>query len=340
MPIDTPPRLSAVFLSAGTRLSIVIFAIVLSACDGRQSALNTAGRAAERIAELFWWMVAGGFIIWLLVVALAIYSIHLRPVKEHPRLAAWLILGGGAVFPVVVLAVLLVSGLAMMPHLRVPPDGTDLEISVSGEQWWWRVRYHTPAGPVDLANEIRLPVNRRALFLLTSPDVIHSFWIPPLGGKMDMLPGRTTRLVLEPLRTGEFRGVCAEYCGASHAFMGFPVRVTTQEAFDAWLEAQRAPAVVPTGALERRGQQAFLANGCGACHTVRGTAADGRVGPDLTHVGSRLSLGAGVLANTHAEFTRWIAQTGQVKPGVHMPSFGMLPEHDINAIARYLESLQ
>lgn len=321
-------------------MSVIASLVVLCACDGAQSALNVAGTHAERIAHLFWWMVAGGALIWLLVVALAVYATHIRPGRPHPRLAAWLIIGGGAVFPVIVLAVLLVSGLAMMPQLRTPPDESDLQIAVSGEQWWWRVSYLTAEGPVELANEIRLPVHRRVTFMLSSPDVIHSFWIPPLGGKMDMVPGRVTYLILEPTREGVFRGVCAEYCGSAHAFMSFPVVVMAQDAFEQWLKAQAAPAEPPQDELAIRGQQAFLANGCGACHTVRGTDADGRVGPDLTHVGSRLSLGAGVLDNGHPFFARWIADTARIKPGVHMPAFGMLPEAQLDAIAAYLEGLQ
>ncbi|MGE0082308.1 MAG: cytochrome c oxidase subunit II [Thiohalomonadaceae bacterium] len=321
-------------------MCVITSAMALCACDGAQSALNVAGTHAERIASLFWWMVAGGALIWLLVVALAVYATHIRPGRPHPRLALWLIVGGGVAFPVVVLTVLLVGGLIMMPQLRAPPGEADLQIAVSGEQWWWRVSYFTAEGPVELANEIRLPVQRRVTFVLSSPDVIHSFWIPPLGGKMDMIPGRVTYLTLEPTREGVFRGVCAEYCGASHAFMAFPVVVMAQEAFDQWLEAQAAPAAPPQNALARRGQQAFLANGCGACHTVRGTAADGGVGPDLTHVGSRLSLAAGVLDNGHPFFVRWLVDTARIKPGVHMPAFGMLPEAQVDAIAAYLETLQ
>ena len=143
-----------------------------------------------------------------------------------------------------------------------------------------------------------------------------------------MIPGRTNRLVLEPTRTGVFRGVCAEYCGTSHALMSFYVVVLEQEDFAVWLAHQHAPAQPPTQPLAARGQELFLANGCGACHTVRGTPADGVVGPDLTHVGSRLSLGAGILPNDPEAFRRWIAHTEDVKPGVHMPAFGMLPPED------------
>jgi cytochrome c oxidase subunit 2 len=313
-------------------------AVALGSCDGRQSALNTAGVGAEQVAGLFWWMLAGGTGIWLLVIGLAVYATRVSPGRHPPRLGDWLIVGG-ALFPAVVLALLLGFGLATMQRLQ-SPAGADLEIAVSGEQWWWRVRYQTPEGPVELANEVRLPVDRRAAFRLTSPDVIHSFWVPSLGGKVDMIPGRETRLTLQPTRTGRFRGTCAEYCGTAHALMSFPVVVMEPAAYASWLAHQRSPARPPVDPEARRGGEAFLANGCGACHTVRGTAADGRVGPDLTHVGSRLTLAAGTLPNGRAALTRWLTQPGAIKPGVHMPAFRMLPEAQRRAIAAYLEGLQ
>jgi cytochrome c oxidase subunit 2 len=177
-------------------------------------------------------------------------------------------------------------------------------------------------------------------FFLETSDVIHSFWIPPLGGKMDMIPGRRTRLTLEPARTGVFQGVCAEYCGSSHALMSFPVVVEARAELDRWLLRQAEPAREPVERLARAGKALFTASGCGACHTVRGTEADGRVGPDLTHVGSRRTLGAGILPNTEADFGRWLAAVERIKPNVHMPAFGMLPAEELRALAAYLESLE
>jgi cytochrome c oxidase subunit 2 len=317
-------------------------ALLLVGCDGPQSTLDPAGRGAGRIADLFWWMAAGAGIIWLIVVGLTIYAMRIRP-ESHNYGVATLIIGGGAVLPTVVLTVLLAYGLAMVPDLLAPAPAGGLQIAVAGEQWWWRVRYLTSDGngrAVELANEIRLPVGERVEFHLQSPDVIHSFWIPSLGGKIDMIPGRTNRLTLEPTRTGVFRGACAEYCGDSHALMNFDVIVLEKDDFAAWLAHQHKPAQPPTQPLAARGQELFLANGCGACHTVRGIAADGVVGPDLTHVGSRLSLGAGILPNDPEAFLQWIARTKGVKPGVHMPAFGMLPPEDLQALSAYLDGLE
>jgi cytochrome c oxidase subunit 2 len=314
---------------------------VFGGCDGRQSAVEPAGRGAEEIAALFWWMTGGAFLIWAAVVALTVYAIRARPEAQRGHRTGMLIIGGGAVVPTIVLAALLAYGLSMLPRLLAPAPAGSLKISVTGEQWWWRVRYEPRAGePVQAANEIRLPVGEPVQFELDSPDVIHSFWIPALGGKMDMIPGRRTRLTLEPTRTGVFRGVCAEYCGTAHALMAFDVVVMEAEEFARWLEAQRAPAAEPAEPRVVSGRERFFANGCAACHTIRGTEARGVVGPDLTHVGSRATLGAGSTPNNRAELIRWIAETQEVKPGVHMPHFGMLPREELEALAAYLESLR
>jgi len=313
----------------------------LLGCDGPQSALDPAGRAAEQIARLFWKMAAGAALVWLAMAGLAVYAMRGARTAKEGRLAKLLIIGGGAIVPTAILTALLVYGLAMMPDLLARAPADSLKIEVTGEQWWWRVRYRPPdGGEVVLANEIRLPLGEMVEFHLESSDVIHSFWIPALGGKMDMIPGRTTRLVLEATRPGRFRGVCAEYCGTAHALMAFSVVVMQKEEFNRWLDDQRLPASEPAEIVSTRGRDLFFTNGCSACHTIRGTHADGVVGPDLTHVGSRLSIGAGILPNDSESFHRWIERTDRLKPGVQMPHFGMLPPDELRAIADYLESLK
>jgi cytochrome c oxidase subunit 2 len=316
-------------------------ALLAAGCAGPQSALAPAGRSAEVIASLFWWMAAGAVVLWVAVVALAAVAIYRPSGALSRRQAGMLILGGGIALPLVVLTALLVATLPLLPPLVAPAPAGSLQVAVTGEQWWWRVRYRTPAGAaVDLANELRLPVGEPVEVRLASADVIHSFWIPSLAGKMDMIPGRVTRLVLEPTRAGVFHGACAEYCGIAHALMSFRVVVEERDRFARWLARQAEAARPPGDALAARGQEVFLATGCGACHAIRGTPAVGVVGPDLTHVGGRLSLGAGVLPNEPDAFARWIARTGHVKPGVLMPTFGMLPADDLRALAAYLEGLQ
>jgi cytochrome c oxidase subunit 2 len=321
--------------------TISLCAVAVAACDGPQSALDPAGVGAERLAGLFAALAAGAAAIWCAAVALALYATYARRKSSARALGAWLIIGGGVALPVVVLAGTLSYGLALLPSVLPSSNEGGLEIEVTGEQWWWRVRYLPTAGPpVDVANEMHLPAGEPVELTLLSDNVIHSFWIPPLGGKADMIPGRRVRLALEPTEPGVYRGVCAEYCGTSHALMAFRVVVHERPEFDAWLAGQRAPATEPRGALAASGAEAFVRNGCGACHTVRGTAAHGTVGPDLTHVGSRLSLGAGTLPNDAAAFGRWLSLTGEIKPGVHMPAFGMLPSEEVRALGAYLEALQ
>jgi cytochrome c oxidase subunit II len=335
------PRSSHASAAAvGARVGAAILLVLeLAGCSGQQSALAPAGEGAERLASLFWTMSAGAVVIWALVIGAAIYASRVRPGPHNERTAR-AVLWGGTVLSTAVLSCLLIYGLMLMPDLRAAGDG--LKIAVSGEQWWWRVRYLPPgrSGPIESANEVRLPLGQRVELELTSPDVIHSFWIPPLGGKVDMIPGRRTRLVLKPTRTGAFRGACAEFCGTSHALMAFSVVVLEEAAFEDWLAKEAAAATTPGSPAAARGQELFLQVGCGACHTVRGTEADGTIGPDLTHLASRATLGAGTFPNTFDGLVRWIAHTEEVKPDVRMPSFGALPREHIEAIAAYLEGLE
>lgn len=310
-------------------------------CDGLQSTLTPAGRGAEQIATLFWWMFGGGVLIWCLVIGMAIYAIRIAPQPHDPwRVSVWII-GGGAIIPTFILTVLLIYGLSMLPDLvRTAPEGSR-QIHVTGLQWWWRVRYPvSDSETVELANEIRLPVGEPVQFHLQSDDVIHAFWIPALGGKVDMIPGRRTQLTLEPTRTGTFRGVCAEFCGSSHALMAFDVVIMERDDFETWLDQQRQPAPEPENETAMRGRDVFLTRGCGACHTVRGTGADGVIGPDLTHVGSRTTLGAGTMENSPEALQRWITHNSAVKPSANMPDFRMLSDADREALAAYLKGLQ
>lgn len=315
--------------------------LLLVACAGPQSALDPAGRDAERIATLFHWMALFTVLVWTAVMLAALYAIRLKTSPFSERQARLMVIGGGVALPTVVLFLLLAYGLSMMPALLDDGPMTGPRIQVSGEQWWWRVRYTTGDGrSVELANELALPVGERVVVELSSPDVIHSFWVPALAGKMDATPGRVTRLPLEPTRAGLFRGACAEYCGASHAWMSFHVRVLEPDAFEAWLARQLEPARPPTSALARRGAALFLSSGCGACHTVRGTPADGVVGPDLTHVGGRHALAAGRLGNDVPDFVLWLERTHHLKPEARMPAFHLLGRDDLLALATWLDGLE
>lgn len=329
---------------------------LMTGCDGPQSTLTPNGPAAENILNLFWWMLSGGTVIWLSVVLLAFYAIVLRRGQFELNKTRFWIIGGGVVMPTAVLTVLLIYGLSLLPPLIAEAPPGSLTVEVDGVRWWWRVRYQldekisdggtadggteTEYTTVETANEIRLPTGEPIQFLLRSDDVIHSFWIPALGGKVDMIPGRTNRLMLEADAPAHVRGVCAEYCGDSHAVMNFDVVTVEPEEFQTWLDKQRQPANRPTNELQARGETLFLSNGCGACHTVRGTPAHGPVGPDLTHFGSRKSIGADMMPNTVDNLADWISKTDDIKPGVEMPAFDALSDEELHAIASYLKGLE
>lgn len=324
----------------GGRIILLSGVLAVAACDGRQSVLAPAGRDAADVLNLFWVMLCGAVILWLLVAALFIYVTRINVGKMSRRLAEGVIIGGGIVFPVVLLGGLLAYSLPLMNVQRAEGDG--LVVRVTGEQWWWRVEYRAEGAdaPVVAANEIRLPADERTEIILNANRVIHSLWVPALGGKTDMIPGRETRMTLAPVTPGIYRGQCAEFCGASHALMAFEVIVMPPDEFDAWLAAEAKDAAPPDDDVAQRGAGLFQSEGCGACHTVRGTAAAGRVGPDLTHVGSRHSLGAGIMGVELADFTRWIAHTADIKPEVRMPTYDHLDRGDLGAIAKYLRGLE
>ena len=233
-----------------------------------QSALGAAGVEAERFGALWWALLGGAGVVWVLVIALAVFAVRLRP-REHGRRTAVALIVGGVVFP----AVVLTYGLVLMRDLRLPADpGSTTGVEVVGELWWWRVTYVTPDGwRIESANEVRLPIGSRSALYLSSPNVIHSFWAPSLAGKMDLIPGRVNELVLEPTSAGTFRGECAEFRGGAHALMAFSAVTMPPDDFAAWLEREAAPATAPADAAGQRGQEVFFTYGCGACHTVRGT---------------------------------------------------------------------
>jgi cytochrome c oxidase subunit 2 len=246
-----------------------------------------------------------------------------------------LILSLGAVFPTLTLAALLGYSLPTMRPLSTTAD--DLRIAVDGEQFWWRVRYRLPSSAtVETANEIRIPVGRTVTFELAATDVVHSFWIPGLAGKMDMIPGRTNELVVRATRAGVFRGTCAEFCGLSHALMAFDVIAMAPAAFDAWLAqiARRAADV------NLPGRQLFSEYGCAGCHVIRGHSPGTPIGPDLTHFGSRRSFGAGVLPMTIDEVGAFVRDPSSRKSGVRMPAFAEMSPDDAHAIATYLVELR
>lgn len=304
--------------------------------NGSPSTLNPAGAFAQPLSDLSWLLIVTMTLVLGIVAIVTVLAIiapaRLKRVLGKPSL----VIIGGLVFPGVVVSALLVWSLGVTDAVAARRAPDDLRIHVAGEMWWWRVTYFEDDRALfQTANEIRIPVGRTVAFELSSNDVIHSFWVPQLGGKMDMIPGRTNLLRLQAEKPGIYRGQCAEFCGAGHALMAMEVVAMAPDEFEAWASRQAEPAEA-SGA----GWNAFADNGCAACHTIAGTPADGKIGPDLTHIGTRRTLAAGILPHDPATLRRFIAHAGDLKPGVRMPNYDRLGAEDLEAIASWLEGLR
>ncbi|MDB5828214.1 MAG: cytochrome c oxidase subunit 2 [Variovorax sp.] len=255
---------------------------------------------------------------------------------------------GASVLSAVLLITLLGADMLTDRSLSRLPVTDAVRIEMTAQQWWWEARYLDARGKPEFAvsSELHVPVGIPVIVSLTSTDVIHTFWVPSLHGKKDMLPGRSTQLVIQADKAGTYRGECAEFCGLEHALMAFNVSADPPDAYARWRAAQQAPALDPardgsTGANvdARRGQALFLSSSCAQCHTVRGTSAAGSLGPDLTHVGGRAMLAAGTVANEPAKLAAWISDPQSLKPGATMPSSQLAPD-DIRALVTYLGGLR
>lgn len=305
------------------------------------------GPIAEMLARLgdsMYWVSA---VVWVLVTGALLWAVFRRRAPGHQpddptgepaaRTAVTLALAGTAAILFVFLFFSHATGRAMT---RRPP-GEPLRIRVTGHRWWWEVEYRdsVPQRWVTTANEIHVPVGKPVVLELVSGDVIHSFWVPSLAGKVDQITGQENSFWFTADRAGVYRGQCAEFCGYQHAKMGFEVVAEPPERFGQWLVQQRDTAATPTDSLARYGQQVFLSNQCVMCHAISGTPAGSRIGPDLTHFASRRTIGAGSLPNTAGNLMGWIADPQTIKPGSRMPATGLSPQ-DLAAVAAYLETLK
>ncbi len=300
--------------------------------------LDPAGPFAGPVTTVAWVLfVMGAVVLAVVLVALGLALFGPRSWKRRvaSERLVWI---GGLVFPVIVLSGLLLYGLSVTARLSDAPRAGEMRVRVTGEMWWWRVAYLDGDGREILqdANEVHIPAGRPVVLELESADVIHSVWIPRLGGKTDMIPGRRNFMRLQADAPGVYAGQCAEYCGGPHALMGLVVVAHEPKAFAAWREKQKGPAVLSS----MPGAEVFRASGCGACHTIRGTEANGLAGPDLTHVGSRQTLGAGILPNNQGTMAGWIADSQGIKPGNRMPAYPVLTGQELREVAAYLEGLK
>lgn len=319
-----------------------VVGLFLAAC-GSGSALEPAGPPARSIERLWWVMLAGGLAVWVLVAGLIVAATvrSRRRGEGQATPSRWsgprLVVAGGVLLPAVVLLPLAAYVLVVSDRLSHDPRPGDLVIEVVGHQFWWELRY--PGADAITANELHVPVGRTVTLAMRSADVIHSFWVPAVHGKTDLIPGQETYLRFEVDRPGTYRGACAEFCGIQHAGMKLRLVAEPQAQFDRWLTRQARDAGAPFRAERRRGLETFNAVGCGACHRVRGTGADGTTGPDLTHVASRATIGSGVLANNRDQLASWILDAPAQKPGTLMPP-QPVPPQELDDLLAYLEGLE
>jgi cytochrome c oxidase subunit 2 len=306
------------------------------------SVLGGRGSESTRIGGVWWLMfglsaavyvVVGGFI--LVAVLRGRHDGPQAPDARQDERFIWL---GGLLMPVLVLAVLAVVTVKTTRDLR-PEDPGAVHIEVAGKRWWWEVRY--PDDGVASANEVHVPVGRPVDIALTSTDVIHSFWVPELAGKVDMIPGQVNHLRFTTTKAGVYRGECAEFCDVGHANMAFVVVAEAPESYSRWLERGASTSgEIPKDELAARGQVVFLRESCAGCHTVKGTSAKGRRAPELSDFGSRETIAAATIRNTPENLTDWIRDPGSIKPGVLMPPSPQLSDEEIKALVEYLGGLR
>lgn len=321
--------------------------------------MRSAGSPGDAEARLGWWLTGTASAVVLIVSLILLAALFLNrrgtgpnqsesssdgsSESELERGLNWIY--AGLAVTILVLIASFVGTMVTLAHASRLPSHPAVTLEVTGHQWWWEIRYgdSLPSDAFVTANEIHIPVGRPVLLRVRSADVIHSFWIPELAGKVDLIPGQTNEMWVQARRPGQYHGQCAEYCGLQHATMGLSVVAEAPAQFAAWAAGQRQPARVATGS-ERGGRAAangarVFARSCSGCHAVRGSEAVGRYGPDLTHVASRATIAAGVLPNTRGNLAGWIANAPAIKPGSRMPAMA-LPPADLLAVVGYLQRLR
>ncbi len=321
-------------------LSVLPLAMLGACASDAPSVLEPAGPAAASVERLWWLLFWISFVVFLIVLALMVRALRGRGRIEDAvddsevRWGEPFVALAGVVVPWIILTVAFIISLGVMKELATAEESEDLTIEVEGRMWWWEVRY--PNGAVT-ATEIHIPVGERVRIKLTSADVIHSFWVPELQVKLDQVPGRVNELSLQANKPGRYRGQCAEYCGLQHANMIFTVIAEPRAEFDAWVANEAKPTVTAAGSA-LRGRDVFMDNSCVGCHAVRGTEAGAELGPDLTHLASRSTLGSAILPNTRENLARLITDPQSVKPGVTMPPTS-LSSDELNDLLDFLQQL-
>jgi cytochrome c oxidase subunit 2 len=327
--------------------AIALLAAMTAACNER-SIFDPAGPAARTLSRLGWF-VLGTFIITTIFMWILIWYVGYRrrgTLAEHEPADAegglnWVLIGGFTI-PAAVLAIIFVVTLQSMAAFPISDHHPNADIRVLGHQWWFEVEYRIGRHDqwVTSATEIHIPVGRPVEIALETRDVIHSFWVPRLHGKVDLMPGMVNHIRLQADAPGRYEGQCSEFCGKQHANMRIVVFAQQPEAFEQWLDAQRRPADSPASPAAASGKQLFERTACALCHTVRGTPALGRVGPDLTHIASRDRIAGGMLENNVANLHAWVTHAQSLKPGSQMPDLTQYNGAELHEIVDYLQSLR
>ncbi|HVC33633.1 MAG TPA: cytochrome c oxidase subunit II [Chloroflexota bacterium] len=339
-PFPSARHLNSIGRLSGSILAVGLALGLLPALAAPRSPFSPASPQAASIADLFWFTLIAAGLIFLGVEGTILYSAFAH--RERPGREASQFHGNTRVeiiwtaLPALLLLVVFYLTVRTMHDISAPP-GDPVEINVVGHQWWWEFSY--PKEDVTTANELHVPVGEPILLHVTSADVIHSFWVPQLAGKQDANPGHVNDITFTVSAPGTYLGQCAEFCGIEHTWMAIRVVAEPPAQYAAWVKAQQQPASRPTSNLAILGETIFQSQTCGSCHAIAGTSANGVAGPSLTHVGSRATIGAGVLDNTPANMERWLLNPQDVKPGVLMPNSKLTP-NDAKALAAYMESLR
>jgi cytochrome c oxidase subunit 2 len=330
------------------RAAAILCLLALSGCGGWQSVLDPQSAQARHLADLFWFFLIVCAVVWgLVVLALMVVLRRRRAAVDDARddtparqRRKTVIVSALVALTAIILVIFTFASFYATRDFAWADTGA-LKIKVTGQQWWWQVEYqdHNPSLIFATANEIHIPTGRHVTFDLEANDVIHSFWVPNLMGKQDLIPGRKNYLTLEADHPGVYRGQCAEFCGLEHAHMAILVFAQTPRDFEKWRNLQLQSARPPSSAEQRRGLEVFLGSPCASCHTIQGVGAGGQFGPDLTHFGSRTTLAAASIPNTPAALASWIADPQALKPGANMPQVS-LSVADRAAIVAYLEGLK
>ena len=322
-------------------------------CGGPQSAVDAAGIQAERLENL-WWLFFGVcaavYAIVMAVLLIAFFRNGRAGSDTAPEIgqeqpgenrAEYTVKGAVAITVIILFILMFVSFRTGRAINTLSQSQDQLWIKITGNQWWWNVEYKDadPSNNITTANELHLPVGRPVKVELQSNDVIHSIWLPNMHGKKDLIPNYPAVFYFRPDKIGTYWGQCAEFCGYQHAKMRFIVIVESPEEFDAWMKSQQQASVTPADPIPQHGQQIFLTSVCTQCHTVQGTNAAGRVGPNLTHVASRQYIAAGSLQNTRDHLRSWITDPQAIKPGIRMP-MNTYSEEDLDALVSYIEGLK